>query len=87
MCRVVMRPPSGSAWSRCRGVARVVARDSRDGNHAYEVESLPGHNVRGDVARAVVEAGWNLNELHAVAMSLEDVFLELTSTVSEGAQQ
>ena len=69
------------------GVARVVARDSRDGNHAYEVESLPGHNVRGDVARAVVEAGWNLNELHAVAMSLEDVFLELTSTVSEGAQQ
>ena len=43
--------------------------------------------TKAHLARAVVEAGWNLNELHAVAMSLEDVFLELTSTVSEGAQQ
>ena len=30
------------------------------------------------VVRAVVESGWNLNELRAVALSLEDVFLELT---------
>jgi hypothetical protein len=25
-----------------------------------------------------VESGWNLNELHAVGLSLEEIFLELT---------
>jgi hypothetical protein len=34
--------------------------------------------VRGDLARAVVEAGWDLNELHTSAVSLEEVFLQLT---------
>jgi hypothetical protein len=34
--------------------------------------------VRGDLARAVVEAGWDLNELRPSAMSLEEVFLQLT---------
>jgi len=56
--------------------------------------------IRGDLARAVVEAGWNLNELHASALSLEEVFLQLTGgekvvpevaepapQVSEGEQQ
>ncbi|MBL0157725.1 MAG: ABC transporter ATP-binding protein [Bryobacterales bacterium] len=71
------------------GVSRVVARDTRDGRHSYEVESLPGCNVRGDVARAVVESGWNLHELRAVALSLEDVFLELTGAgqAAEGEKQ
>jgi ABC-2 type transport system ATP-binding protein len=62
------------------GVSRVVHRDSRKTGQLFEVESLPGKNVRGDVARAVVESGWNLNELRAVAVSLEEIFLELTST-------
>ena len=73
------------------GVSRVVVRDSRDGRFAFEVESLPGQNVRGDVARAVVESGWNLTELRAVALSLEDVFLELTgagqAAEAEGEKQ
>ena len=34
--------------------------------------------MRGDLARAVVEAGWDLNELRPSAMSLEEVFLQLT---------
>lgn len=71
------------------GVSRVVPRDVRDGRYSFEVESLPGQNVRGDVARAVVESGWNLNELRAVALSLEDVFLELTGAghAAEGEKQ
>jgi hypothetical protein len=28
----------------------------------------------------VVEAGWNLNELHAAGLSLEEIFLELTTS-------
>jgi ABC-2 type transport system ATP-binding protein len=60
------------------GVSRVVVKTSVDQRHTFEVESLQGKNVRADVARAVVEAGWNLNELHSVAVSLEEIFLELT---------
>jgi ABC-2 type transport system ATP-binding protein len=82
------------------GVSRVVLRDAHDNRSAFEVESLKDRFIRGDLARAVVEAGWNLNELHASAVSLEEVFLQLTggekiapevpepvAQVSEGEQQ
>jgi hypothetical protein len=36
--------------------------------------------VRGDVARAVVESGWDLNELRPAALSLEEIFLQLTGS-------
>ncbi len=62
------------------GVSRVVPRDSRDGRACFEVESLQGRSIRADLARAVVESGWDLFELHAAALSLEEVFLELTSS-------
>ena len=32
------------------------------------------------MARAVIESGWNLNELHGMALSLEEIFLELTGS-------
>jgi ABC-2 type transport system ATP-binding protein len=69
------------------GVSRVLPRESRNGRLLFEVESLQGRNIRGDVARAVVESGWNLNELRPVAMILEEVFLQLTSSDSEAAAE
>ncbi len=60
------------------GVSRVILRDSHNNRSSFEVESLKDRFIRGDLARAVVEAGWNLNELHASAVSLEEVFLKLT---------
>jgi ABC-2 type transport system ATP-binding protein len=70
------------------GVSRVVFKDSRDTRQSFEVESLQGRSVRADLARAVVESGWNLVELHAVAFSLEDIFLQLTSAdAAEGGKQ
>jgi ABC-2 type transport system ATP-binding protein len=60
------------------GVSRVLARDHRDNLLTFEVESLKERPIRGDLARAVVEADWNLNELRSAAMTLEEVFLELT---------
>ncbi len=61
------------------GVSRVVMKDSRDGKLAFEIESLQGRHIRADLARTVVNAGWNLNELRAVGFSLEDIFLQLTA--------
>src|SRR5947209_4698716 len=61
------------------GVSRVVMKEPRDGRIHFEVESLQGRQVRADLARTVVNAGWNLSELRAVGISLEDIFLQLTT--------
>jgi ABC-2 type transport system ATP-binding protein len=60
------------------GVSRVLFRESHGRASRFEVESLRDRFIRGDVARAVVESGWNLNELRPAAMSLEEIFLQLT---------
>jgi ABC-2 type transport system ATP-binding protein len=65
------------------GVSRVVSREGKPGRCLFEVESLQKRAIRGDLARAVVEAGWNLSELRPVGMSLEEVFLQLTGSEQE----
>jgi gliding motility-associated transport system ATP-binding protein len=67
------------------GVSRVMYKESRDGRHIYEVESLPGHSARAELARAVVNAGWNLNEMRAIGLSLETIFLQLTASEAGAA--
>jgi ABC-2 type transport system ATP-binding protein len=62
------------------GVSRVLYKEQLDGRAVFEVESGKGRLLRGDLARAVVESGWDLNELRPSAMSLEEVFLQLTGT-------
>ena len=62
------------------GVNRVIAKADGQKRAIFEVESGPNQSIRGDVARAVVESGWDLNELRAASMSLEEVFLQLTGT-------
>jgi ABC-2 type transport system ATP-binding protein len=43
-----------------------------------EVESEPGEDIRPEIARTTVHAGYDLLELHAVNLSLEDIFMQLT---------
>ncbi|MFN7209033.1 MAG: ABC transporter ATP-binding protein, partial [Aggregatilineales bacterium] len=62
------------------GVARVEA--VQDG---FSVEARRDMDVRGRIAQAVTAAGWELLELRPLAMSLEDIFLELT--VREGTNE
>jgi ABC-2 type transport system ATP-binding protein len=45
----------------------------------YEVASEQGHDIRRDLARAIVSNGWGLLELRPMRMSLEEVFLSLTT--------
>jgi ABC-2 type transport system ATP-binding protein len=61
------------------GVSRVIPKEPRNGRYLFEVESLQGRHVRADLARAVVSSGWNLTELKAVGLSLEEIFLQLTA--------
>jgi ABC-2 type transport system ATP-binding protein len=76
---VNLEPPVvQSKLERVSGVSRVICKQQVDSRVVFEVESDKGKLVRGDLARAVVESGWDLNELRPAAMSLEEIFLQLT---------
>jgi ABC-2 type transport system ATP-binding protein len=60
--------------SQVAGVARVSEKE--DGK--LEFETIPGSDPRPAVARAVVNAGYDLLEMRLVGMSLEEIFLQLT---------
>jgi ABC-2 type transport system ATP-binding protein len=70
---------AAASLMRVAGVTRVVESDRRDGMVGYEVDSESGRDVRRDLARAVVTNGWGLLEMRPLRMSLEDVFLSLTT--------
>ena len=61
------------------GVVDVRAETSTDGHHRFQIEGELKKEIRSDLARTVVQNGWGLFELQAVTMSLEDIFLKLTT--------
>jgi len=61
------------------GVTGVTVSERKDGLTALEVNSQTGRDIRQDLAAAVVKRGWGLLELRPMRMSLEDVFLTLTT--------
>jgi ABC-2 type transport system ATP-binding protein len=67
------------ALSGLSGVTRVKADAQADGLVAVEVDSEQGRDVRRELAAAVVTRGWGLLELRPMRMSLEDIFLSLTT--------
>lgn len=61
----------------------VVGVDSH-GEGRYEIACAPSVDLRPELARAIVEHGWDLLELRAAGMSLEDIFLQLTTQEPAG---
>jgi ABC-2 type transport system ATP-binding protein len=61
------------------GVQQVTVAEQHGTIVGYEVEAEPNRDVRRDVARAVVDRGWGLLELRPLRMSLEEIFLQLTT--------
>lgn len=60
--------------SQVPGVAGLTSKvDGR-----LEFETAPGNDPRSQVARAVVNAGYDLLEMRPIGMSLEEIFLQLT---------
>lgn len=62
------------------GVGSVAIKETRNNTAIFETESRKGELRRGDLARAVIQGGWDLNELRPAAMSLEEIFLRLTGS-------
>lgn len=56
------------------GVIGVIQKS----DDSLEFETAPGQEIRPQVARSIIQAGFNLLELQPIALSLEEIFLELT---------
>jgi gliding motility-associated transport system ATP-binding protein len=68
------------------GVERIAVADRHEHRVGYEIESEPNRDVRRDLARAVVDRGWGLLELRPMRISLEDIFLQLTTEEQPAAE-
>jgi ABC-2 type transport system ATP-binding protein len=64
---------------RVDGVNLVELHGEPEGRATFEVHAEKGRDVRAELARAVVESQWRLYELRATGLSLEDIFLKLTT--------
>ncbi len=63
-----------------KGTAGIETRDA----DTVEFEFSSGQDVRPQVAKAVIQAGYELIEMRPVGMSLEEIFLELTQDNATG---
>jgi len=74
------------ALSSVPGAEHVQVEATREGRVTATVEAQQGKDVRSAVAAKVVEKGWPLLELRGVSLSLEEIFLQLTTDDSAHAQ-
>ena len=65
------------------GVTAVNQVDEQGAAIGYEIDAGRGEDIRRALSGAVVSRGWGLLELRARQMSLEDIFLELTTEEDE----
>ncbi len=74
-----MQDEVSSALTAIPGVSRVAATTSREGIVEVEVDSEKGRDIRRELASVIVSRGLGLLELRPMRMSLEDIFLSLTT--------
>jgi ABC-2 type transport system ATP-binding protein len=68
-------------------VKKVSLRGEDGGLATLEVESGKGDDLRSSIAAAVVQKGWDLVELKAVGLGLEEVFLQLVTQEAPKAEE
>jgi len=75
--RLEVAGPSKEVAERLRQLKGVL-RVRYDGSH-YIVECSAGQDPRGKITEVIVQGGWTLLSLESIEMSLEDIFLKLTT--------
>ena len=69
------------------GASRVqIEAAPLTGHVLATIEAAEGKDIRSAIAARIVEKGWPLFELKGVSLSLEDIFLELTTDDAAHAQ-
>lgn len=77
-----------STLMRVEGVQQVSLLDGTGvPPGTFRVETPHGREVRGELARAVVQQGWGLLELHSDRLSLEEIFLNVVQREPEAAPE
>ena len=66
------------ALGKIQGVSDVAYR-SNQGRNIYLIQAQGGEDLRDEISRAVVTNGWSLLSMQMVGMSLEEIFLKLTT--------
>jgi ABC-2 type transport system ATP-binding protein len=88
--RVEVRAPEKDlreALAQVPGATRVQVEAMPAAGHvAATIETEQGADIRSAIAAKVVQSGWPLFELRGVSLSLEDIFLELTTDDAAHAQ-
>jgi ABC-2 type transport system ATP-binding protein len=51
---------------------------------SYHIETEPGRDTRPDLAKVVIEKGWDLFEISTRQRSLEDIFLQIIRSDKNG---
>lgn len=62
-----------------RGIKSVFNEKKTDGRISFNIDSELGVDIRENLFKIIVENNWILYELRQIDMSLEDVFLKLTT--------
>lgn len=62
------------------GVARIDIHAADNGARTFQIETTQGQDIRRELARTVVDGGFGLLELKQAGMSLEDIYLQLTTS-------
>jgi len=76
-----------AAISSIRGVENVaLIADLGDGIRSYNIDTKRGDDVRSRISSAIVEGKWELVHMESITMSLEEIFVEVTTALDPGEE-
>ena len=77
----VQGPPAevAEALGKIRGVREVAIATDNPNHNIFKIQARRGLDLRPTVSRIIVNNGWSLLNLQLVSMSLEEIFLKLTT--------
>ena len=73
------RPEVSKALRSVRGVVKVSHVEEEGQRNVYAVEAKRGLDLRSTISKLVISNGWGLLSIQLVSMSLEEIFLKLTT--------
>ncbi len=86
LIKVTAKGSKGEILSKLKGLPDVKNASivqEKNGELTFEVESEPNKEIRPVIAKAIIENGWDLLELQTSGLTLEEIFVRLT-TEEEG---
>ena len=84
--RLLVRGANEELRQRLAAIEGVLSVEPLD-TDGFEVQSALGVDVRAQLAATVVNGGWGLLEMRPVGMSLEEIFLKLTTDETETSEE